>query len=93
MWDSMGSKSLGGIVSNFVVTSGNIFSQQNYLLTTILNKLLFEKSVIPSNYQLRNDFKEEEDQTLKENNTIVEMIHTFTVVLDVHCPLDFPNHG
>ena len=49
MWDSMGSKSLGGIVSNFVVTSGNIFSQQNYLLTTILNKLLFEKSVIPSN--------------------------------------------
>lgn len=49
MWDSMDYKSLGGIVSNFVVASGNIFSQQNYLLTTILNKLLFEKSVIPPN--------------------------------------------
>ena len=49
MWDSMGYKSSGGIVSTFVVTSGIFFPPQNYLLTTILNKLLFEKSVIPPN--------------------------------------------
>lgn len=49
MWDSMGYKNLGGIVSTFVVTSGIFSPQQNYLLTSILNKLLFEKSVIPPN--------------------------------------------
>ena len=49
----------------------------------------FKKGVIPLNYQLSSDFKESEDQILKENNTILGMIHTFKVVLDVYCPLDF----